>query len=311
MQLELARQQKQNGCDGGKKLSGGDVNDDLDDLVDDFTGHNNDERDDVDDDDDDDLLNGASAMPVPNSAQNTRYLKEAIEADRYWERYLANNDTVVARTFQGLFKNTVICAACKYPSVTFEPFMYLPVPLPNAVLKQIEVTLVSVRMPVTKFLLDLTQADNIGNLKQEFVKLLREDYADVWPKDADLSDVCNSLQVVEVYDHHISRIIEDWTFLRHLVNDRSVCIIETAKVQVDNDDEKISTGSEKQTEMEMDLSPSAEANVTLADPAMESDPFQASKPVSDVSEDTVQTFEVSKWKRNCTVSHEHNLVESV
>ena len=29
-----------------------------------------------------------------------RDLKDAIEAERYWEKYLSDNDTVVARTFQ-------------------------------------------------------------------------------------------------------------------------------------------------------------------------------------------------------------------
>ena len=58
---------------------------------------------------------------------------------RYWEKYLACNDTVVARTFQGQFKNTVVCSVCNFVSVSFEPFMYLPVPLPNAHILQLQV----------------------------------------------------------------------------------------------------------------------------------------------------------------------------
>ena len=136
----------------------------------------NEESEEVLDDNDSGSQYGASALPN-TSTQDTRYLKEAIDADRYWEKYLAANDTVVARTFQvnqnlgflltksiiiqlqGLFKNTVVCSVCQYPSVTFEPFMYLPVPLPNAVVRQVEVTLVTARpdVPVRTFLLDLTQ----------------------------------------------------------------------------------------------------------------------------------------------------------
>ncbi len=58
---------------------------------------------------------------------------------RFWEKYLACNDTIVARTFQGQFKNTVVCTVCNYVSVSFEPFMYLPVPLPNAHILQLQV----------------------------------------------------------------------------------------------------------------------------------------------------------------------------
>ena len=34
------------------------------------------------------------------TARDPARLKEAIEADRYWEKYINNNSTVMARTFQ-------------------------------------------------------------------------------------------------------------------------------------------------------------------------------------------------------------------
>ena len=37
---------------------------------------------------------------VAEAARDPARLKEAIEADRYWERYLASNSTVMAHTFQ-------------------------------------------------------------------------------------------------------------------------------------------------------------------------------------------------------------------
>jgi ubiquitin C-terminal hydrolase len=40
---------------------------------------------------------------------------------------------------QGQFKNTVKCSECGHVSVSFEPFMYLSVPLPRANDFQIEV----------------------------------------------------------------------------------------------------------------------------------------------------------------------------
>ena len=41
---------------------------------------------------------------------------------------------------QGQFKNTVKCSECGHVSVSFEPFMYLSVPLPRANDIQIEVS---------------------------------------------------------------------------------------------------------------------------------------------------------------------------
>lgn len=68
-----------------------------------------------------------------------RSLKLAIQAEQFWEAYTAANDTVVSRTFSGLFKNSVRCKECNFSSVSFEPFMYLAVPLPNASRMQLQV----------------------------------------------------------------------------------------------------------------------------------------------------------------------------
>ena len=56
---------------------------------------------------------------------------EARRADDYWEDWVSKNNTVISSTFQGLFKSTVICEECSYVSVTYEPFMYLTVPIPR------------------------------------------------------------------------------------------------------------------------------------------------------------------------------------
>ena len=41
--------------------------------------------------------------------------------------------------FQGQFRSTVVCCTCKHVSVTYEPFMYLSVPLPRALERLVEV----------------------------------------------------------------------------------------------------------------------------------------------------------------------------
>ena len=111
---------------------------------------------------------GAPLAAAAESSKNPQRLKEIVEADRHWEKYLSMNNSVIARTFQGQFKNTVVCQACQFVSVSFEPFMYLPVPLPNGLVRQTEVTVVSPRRfpSARKFLLEMTQADNVGVLKR-------------------------------------------------------------------------------------------------------------------------------------------------
>ncbi|KXS22063.1 UCH-domain-containing protein [Gonapodya prolifera JEL478] len=46
-----------------------------------------------------------------------------------WDVYKARNDSVVVDLFQGQFKSKVTCTVCDGVSVTFDPFMYIAVPV--------------------------------------------------------------------------------------------------------------------------------------------------------------------------------------
>ena len=134
-----------------------------------------------------------------DTARDPARLKEAIEADRYWEKYLAKNKTVVAHSFQGQFKNTVICSVCNHVSVSFEPFMYLSVPLPRAVERQLEVVVV-LDNEATSHLVTLSQHDRVEDLRTALVSKLS------------LGE--RRLVVCEVTRHRISRQLEDTVWLR-------------------------------------------------------------------------------------------------
>jgi len=50
----------------------------------------------------------------------------ALEA---WESHLKRNQSTIVDLFQGQLKSTVKCPDCGKISVTFDPFMYLSLPL--------------------------------------------------------------------------------------------------------------------------------------------------------------------------------------
>ena len=174
------------------------------------------------------VINGAcGGEPAAAScaSANPQRLKEIVEADRHWEKYLSMNNSVITRTFQGQFKNTVVCQVCQFVSVSFEPFMYLPVPLPNGLVRQTEVTVVSPRRypSAKKFLLEMTQADNVGALKRRVSEKVAGAVDD---------DLVSRLQVSEVINHHISRTVDDWCMLKHLRDDRAIFVIEVLSVDL-------------------------------------------------------------------------------
>ncbi|EJU03817.1 UCH-domain-containing protein [Dacryopinax primogenitus] len=57
--------------------------------------------------------------------------KELIAfAKECWDGYLKRNDSVIVDLFQGQYKSTLVCPECAKVSITFDPYMYLTLPLP-------------------------------------------------------------------------------------------------------------------------------------------------------------------------------------
>ncbi|KII87454.1 hypothetical protein PLICRDRAFT_699818 [Plicaturopsis crispa FD-325 SS-3] len=57
--------------------------------------------------------------------------KELVKlAQTTWEGYLRRNDSVIVDLFQGQYQSRLVCPECQKVSITFDPFMYLTLPLP-------------------------------------------------------------------------------------------------------------------------------------------------------------------------------------
>ncbi|EPS70953.1 ubiquitin carboxyl-terminal hydrolase, partial [Genlisea aurea] len=62
-------------------------------------------------------------------------------ADEYWANHIARNDSIIVDVCQGQYKSTLVCPACSKVSVTFDPFMYLSLPLQQATTRSMTVTI--------------------------------------------------------------------------------------------------------------------------------------------------------------------------
>ncbi|ORX84786.1 cysteine proteinase [Basidiobolus meristosporus CBS 931.73] len=67
-----------------------------------------------------------------NRAGNVNQDHNPVESDTAlgsWERYKSKNDSFIVDTFQGQYRSTVTCTRCHKLSVSYEPFMYLTLPV--------------------------------------------------------------------------------------------------------------------------------------------------------------------------------------
>ncbi|OIV92275.1 hypothetical protein TanjilG_00293 [Lupinus angustifolius] len=119
-------------------------------------------------------------------------------AEEYWRNHLARNDSIVVDLCQGQFRSTLVCPMCKKVSITFDPFMYLSLPLPSTTMRTMTLTVMStdgITMPST---ITITVPER-GTLK---------DLIGALSASCSLGDD-ESLLVVEVYKNRIFRFLEE------------------------------------------------------------------------------------------------------
>ncbi|KAJ2001738.1 hypothetical protein H4R26_003973, partial [Coemansia thaxteri] len=93
---------------------------------------------------------------------------DAEVADEQWSIYKRRNDSVVVDLFQGQFRSTLVCPVCTHVSVTFDPFMYLTLPLPVQRQKWLELLFIPLATDVyaTRMRLLVLKDNSIKQLMQ-------------------------------------------------------------------------------------------------------------------------------------------------
>ncbi|KAK6942516.1 Peptidase C19, ubiquitin carboxyl-terminal hydrolase [Dillenia turbinata] len=119
-------------------------------------------------------------------------------ADEYWQNHLARNDSIIVDLYQGQYRSTLVCPLCKKVSVTFDPFMYLSLPLPSTTMRFMTVTVISAkgRMLPAPYTVTVPKCGRCSDLVQA------------------LSAACGlgddeTLLLVEIYNNRILRFLED------------------------------------------------------------------------------------------------------
>lgn len=129
-------------------------------------------------------------------------------ADEYWANHIARNDSIIVDVCQGQYKSTLVCPVCNKISVTFDPFMYLSLPLQSTITRT---------MTVTVFTCDgsaLPSACTVTVPKQGRCRDLIQA----------LSGACSvkhneKLLLAEIRNHLIDRFLEDPLILLSTIND--------------------------------------------------------------------------------------------
>ncbi|KAJ1675776.1 hypothetical protein EV182_000600 [Spiromyces aspiralis] len=119
-------------------------------------------------------------------------------ADEQWDIYKKRNDSVIVDLFQGQYRSKLQCPECKETSTTFDPFMYLTLPIP--IKRKIFVDILYIpsdpRLAATEMRLCIDKDGTIGQMKELIARLKGVPSA-------------KQLLAVEVYNHRIFQVFSD------------------------------------------------------------------------------------------------------
>ncbi|KAG0182754.1 CSN-associated deubiquitinating enzyme Ubp12 [Apophysomyces sp. BC1021] len=136
-------------------------------------------------------------------------------AHRSWAYHKARNDSIIVDLFQGQFKSRLECNTCGKVSVTFDPFMYLSLPIP--IQKKSNVKIVFVPYDPSKRLQRLTVTVDrnaaINHLRNEAAKLVNVDDP-------------STLLIVEIFSHKIYKIFDLYEPVAGIGNSDTVVVYE-------------------------------------------------------------------------------------
>ncbi|KAG8376849.1 hypothetical protein BUALT_Bualt09G0106600 [Buddleja alternifolia] len=142
-------------------------------------------------------LNRVKSKPYVQAKDEDDRPDEEV-ANEYWANHLSRNDSIIVDLCQGQYRSTLVCPVCKKLSITFDPFMYLSLPLPSTTLRKMTLTVLSsdgtnLPHPVT-----ITVPGN-GTLK---------DLVDALGKACSSRDD-ETLLIAEIFNNSILRILDD------------------------------------------------------------------------------------------------------
>ncbi|KAF7850092.1 hypothetical protein BT93_L5877 [Corymbia citriodora subsp. variegata] len=140
-------------------------------------------------------------------------------ADESWKYHKARNDSIIVDVCQGQYKSTLVCPVCGKISITFDPFMYLTLPLPSSVTRT---------MTVTVFYADgsgLPMPFTVTVLKHGCCKDLTQTLGAACCLRAD-----ECLLLAEVYDHRIYRYLDSSLDLSSIKDDDYIVAYRLPKV---------------------------------------------------------------------------------
>lgn len=187
--------------------------------------------------------NRVSKKPYIEKPEQKENETDEEAAGKAWELHLRRDDSKVLENFMGQIKSKVVCPreTCGRVSTTFEPVMYLSVPLPGTTETTIEVTFVSMSPAesMKKMNITLSKHANIEDLATEVALLINQ------KKNPSEAVDASNIIVAEVWNKEVLKFYEKTEEVAKINDSDKIFAYEVASVDAIH--EEIEKGQDRVT----------------------------------------------------------------
>lgn len=133
--------------------------------------------------------------------------KDEVVAEEAWKVHKLRNDSIIVDKFQGQLKSELVCPNCGNVSITFDPFMYLSLPLPIERNRMIDITIhfYGNRRPPLKCQVSVSKRGKVDELRKAV---------------ADIAGIAKPhyLVIVEIFSNKIYRYLSDTVEIKAILD---------------------------------------------------------------------------------------------
>lgn len=161
-------------------------------------------------------LNRVIHKPIVEAVE-TSGKDDGTAASESWSAFKKRNDSIIVDTFMGQLRNTVVCPDCHTVSVTFDPMMFLSLPLPSESKVNIKFQFVSrdLLKPRVRFCFEMKMTDAVSAVKRKLVERISGLSAD-------------KLLVVDVFQCKVHRQLKDTELVTQIGTGDDIFVYEVA-----------------------------------------------------------------------------------
>lgn len=167
-------------------------------------------------------LNRIKKKPYVEMKERLSNENDEDASKRWWNNHLLRENSIIVDLFHGQYKSVITCPSCNHISITYDPFMYLGLPIPNVHIKvkfkffpyedELKFNFTEIEMPINEHstVKEMKKYINFQNIHSDSIQAVcltkEKGFKRIVDDDEFIFNFFNNGEEVAIYERHSKSI---------------------------------------------------------------------------------------------------------